>query len=127
MLTLGIPFVPPVRYAPPVTEPQPLRRTSLCTNTARASKNLLVRLNKEVASADWSPIYQQNNAKSNSEKFSNLFENILNHIAPNKIGEPSSKATKKKWLSRELLNLINKKHRLFNIWKEKADVDTYNS
>ena len=32
-----------------------------------------------------------------------------------------------KWLSRNILNLINKKHRLFSIWREKADVDTYNS
>ena len=56
-----------------------------------------------------------------------MFENILNTIAPIKIGEPSSKWTKKKWLSREILNLINEEHRLFNIWKEKADVNTYNS
>ena len=25
------------------------------------------------------------------------------------------------------MNLINERHRLFNFWKEKADVDTYNS
>ena len=56
-----------------------------------------------------------------------MFENILNIVAPIKIGEPTSKSTKKKWLSREILNLINEKHRLFNIWKEKRDVDTYNS
>ena len=71
-------------------------------------------------------MYQQNNANSTFEKFSNMFENILNNVAPIKIGEPSSKSTKKKWLSREILNLINEKHRLFNIWKEIRDVDTYN-
>ena len=83
--------------------------------------------NKKIASADWSPMYQQNNANSTFEKFSNMFENLLNNVAPIKIGEPSSKSTKKKWLSREILNLINEKDRLFNIWKEKGDVDTYNS
>ena len=72
-------------------------------------------------------MYQQNNANSTFEKFSIMFENNLNSIAPIKIGEPSSKSTKKKWLSRKILNLINKKHRLFNIWKKKAEVDTYNS
>ena len=56
-----------------------------------------------------------------------LWKNILNNIAPTKIGEPSSKSTKKKRLSREILNLINEKHRFFNIWKEKTDIDTYNS
>ena len=84
-------------------------------------------LNKTIASADWSPMYQKNNANSSFEKFSNMFENILNNVAPIKIGEPSSKSTNKKWLSREILNLINEKHRLFNIWKEKRDVDTYSS
>ena len=72
-------------------------------------------------------MYQQNNANSTFEKFSIMFENILNSLAPIKIGEPSSKSTKKKWLSGKILNLINKKHRLFNIWKITADVDTYNS
>ena len=76
-------------------------------------------LNKTIASADWSPMYQQNNANSTFEKFPKMFENILNNVAPIKIGESSSKSTKKKWLSREILNLINEKHRLFNIWKEK--------
>ena len=33
-------------------------------------------LNKTIASADWSPLYQQNNANSTFEKFSNMFENI---------------------------------------------------
>ena len=32
-------------------------------------------------------MYQQNNADSTSEKFSNIFENILNNIAPIKIGD----------------------------------------
>ena len=84
-------------------------------------------LNKKTESVEWSPIYQQNNANSTFGKLTNKFENILNNIVPNKIGEPSSKSTKKKWLSRKMLNVINKKHMLFNIWKEKADVDTYNS
>ena len=91
------------------------------------SKFSRANLNKKNASADWSFMYQQNNANSTFEKFSIMFENILNSIAPIKIGEPSSKSTKKKWLSRKILNLINEKHRLFNIWKITADVDTYNS
>ena len=96
--------------------------------SSRDSRNFTrASLNKEIASADWSPMYQQNNAYSTLEKFSNMFESIMNNIAPIKIEEPSSKSTKKKWLSRELFNLINEKHRLFNILKEKADVDTYNS
>ena len=67
-------------------------------------------------------MYQQNNANSNFEKFSNMFENFLNNVAPIKIGEPSptSKSTKKNWLSREILNLINEKHRFFNIWKKET-------
>ena len=71
-------------------------------------------------------MYQQINANSLFEKFLNMFENILNRVIPIKKEEPSSKPTKRKWLSREILNLINKKHRLFNIWKEK-EVDSYNS
>ena len=89
------------------------------------SKFTRANLNKKIASADWSFMYQQNNANSTFEKFSTMFENILNSIAPIKIGEPSSKSTKKKWLSRKILNLINEKHRLFNIWKITADVDAY--
>ena len=72
-------------------------------------------------------MYQQNNANSTFEKFSNVFKNILNNVAPIKIVEQSSNSTKKKWLSRETLNLIIEKHRLFNIWKDKRDVDTYSS
>ena len=53
-----------------------------------------------------------------------MFENILNDMTPIKIGEPLSESTKKKWLSREILNLSNEKPRPFNIGKEKADVDT---
>ena len=87
------------------------------------SKFTRANLNKKIASADWSPMYQQNKTNSTFEKFSYMFENILNKKAPIKIGEPSSKSTKKKWSSREILNLINEKRRLFNIWKEKADID----
>ena len=72
------------------------------------SKFTRANLNKKIASADWSFMYQQNNANSTFEKLSIMFENILNSIAPIKIGEPSSKSTKKKWLSRKILNLINK-------------------
>ena len=39
-------------------------------------------------------MHQQNNANSTFEKFSNMFENTLNNVAPIKIGEPSSKSTK---------------------------------
>ena len=52
-------------------------------------------LTKKTASADWSPMYQQNNGNSTFEKFSNMFEKILNNVAPIKIGEPSSKSTKR--------------------------------
>ena len=85
-----------------------------------------VNLHKKIASADWISMHHQNNANSAFEKFSKMFEHILNNTSPIKIGEPSSKSTKKS-LSRENLNLINKKHWLFSIWKEQADVETYNS
>ena len=39
-------------------------------------------LNKTIAFADWSPMYQQNNENSTFEKFSSMFENILNNVAP---------------------------------------------
>ena len=95
-------------------------------NVSKSSKSR-ANLSKKIASADWSPMYQQNNANSTFEKFSNMFENVQNNIAPIKVEKPSSKSTKKKWLSRELLNLIREKHILFNIWKEKADVEKNNS
>ena len=53
-------------------------------------------LNKEIESADWSPLYKPNNENSTFEKFLSKFENILNNIASIKIEEPSSKSTKKK-------------------------------
>ena len=91
------------------------------------SKFTRANLNKKIASADWSPMYQQNNANSTFAKILNMFENILNIVVPTKSREPSSKLTKKKWLSREILNPINKKHRFFNIWNEKGDIDTCSS
>ena len=86
-----------------------------------------MKIHNQISQADWSPTYQQNNANSTFGNFSNMFENILNNMDPIKIGEPSSKSPKKKWLPREILNPFNEKHRLFKIWKEKADINTYNS
>ena len=45
-------------------------------------------------------MYQQNNGKSTFEEFSNMFENILNNIAPTKIEEQSSKSTKEIFIQR---------------------------
>ena len=58
------------------------------------SKFTRANLNKKIASADWSFMYQQNKANSTFEHFSIMFDYILNSIAPIKIGEPSSKSTK---------------------------------
>ena len=58
-------------------------------------ENLQELILTKTAPADCNPMYQQNKANSNFEKFSNMFENILNNIAPTKIKEPSSKSTKK--------------------------------
>ena len=51
--------------------------------------------------------------------FSEKLENIFNELAPIKIFDQREKTKKKKWVSSEILRLINEKHRLFNLWKEK--------
>ena len=58
-------------------------------------------------------MYQQNNANSNFEKFSNMFENILNNVAPIKIGEPSSKSTKKIWFIQRNMESYQRKAQVF--------------
>ena len=64
-------------------------------------------------SADWSPVYQQNNANSTFEKFSIMFQNTLNDVALIKIGEPSSKSTKKEMVIHRNIESYQRKAQTF--------------
>ena len=72
-------------------------------------------LNKRIASKDWRAMYQQKDANSTFQMFSDLFENVLKNLAPIKIEEPTSSPIKK-WISKDLLKPINEKHRLFKVF-----------
>ena len=69
----------------------------------------------------------QQNANCMFQIFSEKLENILNELAPIKIFDQREKTKKKKWVSSDILRLINEKHRLFNLWKEKKDLSIFTS
>ena len=58
----------------------------------------------------------QQNANCIFQIFLEKLENILNELAPLKIFDQREKTKKKKWVSSDILRLINEKHRLFNLW-----------
>ena len=84
--------------------------------------------NRDLALLDWSPIYRQNNAEKMFDKFCLLFEEVLNKNCPikTKILKPR-KREEKKWLTKELKNMINEKHQTFNRWKESQSIECYNN
>ena len=55
-----------------------------------------------------------------------FFENVLNILVPIK-KESQRKGQTKKYISKQILKIIYKKHPLFNIGKEKADLSAYNT
>ena len=58
-------------------------------------------------------------------KFKEVFKNTVNKFAPLKKPSREKKLSKKRWLSRELLNLIKQKNKLFKQLHKKFDKDIF--
>ena len=100
------------------------RNTFFARDTSNFSR---AEFNKKIANAKWNQIYMQQNANCMFQIFLEKLENILNELAPIKIFDQREKTKKKKWVSSDILRLINEKHRLFNLWKEKKDLSIFTS
>ena len=84
------------------------------------------KFNRDIALLDWSLMYKNIGA---NEVFNiiKIFQKVLNSHAPLKNIEVKTKNEHKKWLSKELCSLINKKHRVFIEWKKDPNQELISS
>ena len=86
------------------------------------------KFNRELAFADWRPMYQEENCDEMFTKFNEIFQSILDHYAPIQICDSSIKQNKKCdkiWISKELKKLIAEKHHLYNQYKFSRNYDVF--
>ena len=76
------------------------------------------KFNRDLAFADWRPMYQEENCDEMFTNFNEIFQSILDQHAPIQICDSSIKQNKKSdkpWISEELKKLIAEKHYKFSI------------
>ena len=76
------------------------------------------KFNRDLAFADWRPMYQEENCDEMFTNFNEIFQSILDQHAPIQICDSSIKQNKKSdkpWISEELKELIAEKHYKFLI------------
>ena len=86
------------------------------------------KFNRDLAFADWQPLYQEENCDEMFTKFNEIFQSILDQHAPIQILDSSLKQNKqneKPWTSKELKKLIAEKHHLYNQYKFSQNYDVF--
>ena len=84
------------------------------------------KINRDLAFADWRPMYQEENCDEMFTKLNEFFRSVLDQYAPIQVCDSSIKQTKKTdkpWISKELKNLIAEKHHLYNQYKFSQNYD----
>ena len=86
------------------------------------------KFNRDLAFADWRPMYQEENCNEMFTKFNEIFQSIFDQQAPIRICDSSIKQNKKSdkpWISKELKKLIAEKHHLYNQYKFSQNYDVF--
>ena len=86
------------------------------------------KFNRDLASADWRYIYQEENCDEMFTKFNAILQSIIDQLAPIQICDSSIKQNKKSdkpWISKVLRKLIAEKHHLYNQYKFSQNYDVF--
>ena len=86
------------------------------------------KFNRDLAFADWRPMYREDNCDEIFTKFNEIFQSIFDKHAPIQICDSSIKQNKKSdkpWISSELKKLIIEKYHLYNQYKFSQNYDVF--